>query len=429
MKEPELKDWACRLLEDQLMRLAELRNANPRDPGFKLWRQTTLTVIQRVWPGNLQRSERFRRVPFTPSTARPTRTQVREHFERGCGEATGYLRELISQIKDGALDSGRTAEPAAPSAPPQGLASVSAALAAPLPGEMPRTPPPDDETPPLQTMAKLTTEPPPIPGFQASSQSAAPGAAPPPSPLRPPAGRPVKSPRKSERRALKDMLGFGDDPSAGPAPAPEAESLEAESLEAERPGASFGQPPPIPEAPGLPMSAGHLEPLEQEPLPLAPAAASPPMEELLPLVDQDAIRPLREIVPMPIAAEQVERLGEDEPPFGEEPLGETPLEMIPLAPSVVQAEATATTAAAPTKAAPRSPVAIALHALAGEVEGLGVPEGKRAAARAALTDLARQIEERTADWDTLRDAFNLAMDYPPLARRVVPLLVPFLDLE
>jgi len=43
--------------------------------------------------------------------------------------------------------------------------------------------------------------------------------------------------------------------------------------------------------------------------------------------------------------------------------------------------------------------------------------------------LARQIEERTADWETLRDAFSLAMDYPPLARRVVPLLVPFLDLE
>ena len=46
-----------------------------------------------------------------------------------------------------------------------------------------------------------------------------------------------------------------------------------------------------------------------------------------------------------------------------------------------------------------------------------------------LVFLSSPFDERSADWHTLRDAFSLAMDYPPLARRLVPLLVPFLDPE
>ena len=53
MKEVPLQEWAKRLLEDQIERLAELRNANPRDQSFKLWRQTTLTVIQRLCSADL----------------------------------------------------------------------------------------------------------------------------------------------------------------------------------------------------------------------------------------------------------------------------------------------------------------------------------------------------------------------------------------
>jgi hypothetical protein len=77
----------------------------------------------------------------------------------------------------------------------------------------------------------------------------------------------------------------------------------------------------------------------------------------------------------------------------------------------------------------RTTIATALVALAGEVASLGVPEGQRAGARAALIDLARQFDERSASWDSLRRLIGMVMDHPPLARRIVPLLVPYLDLE
>jgi len=36
---------AIELLEAQIIELSELRNAHARDPRFKQWRQTTLTVV------------------------------------------------------------------------------------------------------------------------------------------------------------------------------------------------------------------------------------------------------------------------------------------------------------------------------------------------------------------------------------------------
>jgi hypothetical protein len=75
-----------------------------------------------------------------------------------------------------------------------------------------------------------------------------------------------------------------------------------------------------------------------------------------------------------------------------------------------------------------SPAAASLTALAAEVAHLGVPEGQRAGARAMLLDLARQIDERELEWAGLRESLQLALEYPPLARRVIPLLVPYLDL-
>jgi hypothetical protein len=76
-----------------------------------------------------------------------------------------------------------------------------------------------------------------------------------------------------------------------------------------------------------------------------------------------------------------------------------------------------------------SPSAVALTAIAGQVDRLGVPEGQRAAARAALIDFARQLDEEIASFDSIRELLWAVVDYPPLARRVIPLLVPFLDLD
>jgi hypothetical protein len=47
--------------------------------------------------------------------------------------------------------------------------------------------------------------------------------------------------------------------------------------------------------------------------------------------------------------------------------------------------------------------------------------------RATLLELARRVDERSIDWDSLRDSFHAVLDFPPLARRVIPLLIPYLD--
>ena len=85
-------------IEKQLVELSRLRNANTRDSDFKVWRQTTLTLIQRIWEGDDARSSRFRAVPFSPGTTRPDPKLAREWFERGCAEAAQVLRALIEEI-------------------------------------------------------------------------------------------------------------------------------------------------------------------------------------------------------------------------------------------------------------------------------------------------------------------------------------------
>src|SRR5512143_1602201 len=88
------REW----LERQLEELGQLRNASRRDPGFKAWRQNTLTVLQRIWPEDGPRIERFRRIPFSPPMTRPTERQSREYFGRGWGEAGQFLRSLLSEV-------------------------------------------------------------------------------------------------------------------------------------------------------------------------------------------------------------------------------------------------------------------------------------------------------------------------------------------
>ena len=71
--------------------------------------------------------------------------------------------------------------------------------------------------------------------------------------------------------------------------------------------------------------------------------------------------------------------------------------------------------------------ALEVMAVAAELEELGVPMRHRAALRAALADLSRQMESPPVYWDSVRQAIGLAMDHPDLARRVLPLLLPYLD--
>jgi hypothetical protein len=45
-----------------------------------------------------------------------------------------------------------------------------------------------------------------------------------------------------------------------------------------------------------------------------------------------------------------------------------------------------------------------------------------------LLDLARGLDRQEVEWTTLSESMRLALAYPALARRVIPLLVPFLDI-
>src|SRR5262245_3123860 len=98
MRDAKAAERAQAELEKQLVELSGLRNAGTRDSGFKLWRQTTLTLLQRTWAGDETRAAKFRRVPFSPPSARADREEIREWYEKGCGEAATLLRDLIQEV-------------------------------------------------------------------------------------------------------------------------------------------------------------------------------------------------------------------------------------------------------------------------------------------------------------------------------------------
>lgn len=74
-----------------------------------------------------------------------------------------------------------------------------------------------------------------------------------------------------------------------------------------------------------------------------------------------------------------------------------------------------------------TPAAQDLMALADRVDELGVPVRERSILRAALIDLARQMESPPVNWEALRETVAYAMDHQALARRMLPLVLPYLD--
>ena len=74
-----------------------------------------------------------------------------------------------------------------------------------------------------------------------------------------------------------------------------------------------------------------------------------------------------------------------------------------------------------------SPTALAIMAMAVEIESLGVPEADRPRVREALLDLARKLDTKQLSWRQLRITVEVVMEYPAIGRRVLPMIVPFLD--
>ena len=527
MKEVPRVEWARRLVDDQLARLSELRNASPRDPGFKQWRQSTLTVIQRIWPGDLGRCERFRRIPFSANSPKVTRIQIREHFERGCAEASAFLKILTLELEaQGVIKPGVGAAPPKPATLPEDfltalepgspafdprdmfepspLDRIEAASAAPPPAEEaptemapPSTPAPDRGAAPAAPgraepraeparRPKPVAQPPqrpeparasetPMPPPGSEPQAAAPtrpkpaASLPPPPPTPRAEVPPIRSPRRHDRQALKDMLGFVDEPpqraapasppagsqrpmspppSEAPPPAAEPRPIPANEAADQEPTFTPPLPPPafveeedeqVAEMEDLELQAEEDEYEEDEPqdepqyesnrsaapgdlaiefLKRWPAprsetaapASRPSTETRTPEpVQQRAPEPATMRMPEPVAMRA-------------EPLERPVAQATPRAP-----EPAAMPAPAPVETG--TPTAAALVALAGEVDRLGVPDGQRAAARAALIDLARQLDEEIASFDSIREILWVVADYPALARRAIPLLISFLDLE
>jgi len=74
-----------------------------------------------------------------------------------------------------------------------------------------------------------------------------------------------------------------------------------------------------------------------------------------------------------------------------------------------------------------SPAGQSLMALAIELEDLGVTEAHRARIRDVLLELARNLDTDRLTWDQLRHATDMAMSFPVLAKRLLPILMPYMD--
>ncbi len=544
----------------QLSALGELRNASTRDPGFKQWRQNTLTLIQRIWPHEPAKSERFRRVPFSTPSSKMTATVTRDFFERGCAEASAYLRLLLTELdrvvaEEAHGDMPAQDEPpveiptlevidmppstvgehhsASESRPMSGASDSEPLLIEPIsiqdrdPGqgvdaialssrEMPadeassREVPPSREAPlsrevqpPLEAPAEVASQESgtrevsarEVPAREVPAREAPPREAPArevpvrevpahevPAAGSTPAGKPAPPQKRGNgkksqpRQGLRELLGFfggqGDDESKESDEAreekPRKESRKEARKEArqETPGAPGRQSleglpfkpawtlisPPQNPRPVEPLHPIYPEPVQE------PEASFPPVLASLP---EDVDAPERAPLPDSVAGPRMP----ETPETPETPFEPTVVEMPPMPPADSDDQAASDAAAefmrsspvlksearpvrrianlpvaepsgavagpSPTPVQPMaislSPVANSLVAIAAEVAHLGVPEGQRAAARAALLDLARQVDEHSLTWVRLRESIALLMDYPALARRVLPLLIPYLD--
>jgi len=73
------------------------------------------------------------------------------------------------------------------------------------------------------------------------------------------------------------------------------------------------------------------------------------------------------------------------------------------------------------------PDAIAIVSMLDELTLMGVPTTRQSETRARLLDLARRMEADDLAWSVLRKAVWFAMEYPELARRLMPMLLPWID--
>jgi hypothetical protein len=428
MNGPMTPDRARELLETQLEELGTLRNAHARDPRFKQWRQATLTIIQRIWPGDTVRAERFRRIPFSPPSSKMSLKVTRSFFEKGCAEAVQFIRSMFPELK-GAVGKSQRAERS--SAPAPGEVEDDFPIVD-LPGESgPRNRRDDDDDEPDRDEGLAI---PPAPTPRAKPDPKRPE---PPirvlmksglrisEPIPPPREKPTPKPA-DPRPPLREMLGFSSDPldddeemlelPDNDDPPLYDEEIEAKAAENEW---------ELEEATEAESGDEDDAPFSWE----APEEFQLPARKRGPGAerDDDTADPIIETDPENFPP--AEAAADETPEPVEEPTDDTgEMEEFLRTSPVLKASARPVRRRGSNLPTTPSPLAASLVALASEVAQLGVPEGQRAGMRATLIELARRLDERSLDWDTLRDSFHAVLDFPPLARRVIPLLIPYLDL-
>lgn len=244
------------VLEDGILKLNKLRNQTGPTIAFKKWRKSMLEAIAAMWPEDRAKVSRLLRIPFLPASSKAERSELRRVYERGCGEASSYLKGLLAEY-DREVSTGQRA----------GDASAAPAPASPLDADG-------------------------LPNMSWLDQSGSPDAELPPAEM-------------DELRSVTD---------------------------------EFLSSSPVFSVPGS-SGAPHAEPGRVE----------------------------------------------------------------------------------------LSPSALAIMAMAVEIEALGVPDGERPRVREALLDLARNLDTAHLSWRQLRLTIAVVMEYPAIARRVLPMIVPFLD--
>lgn len=456
---------ALEQLREVVAILRELGNAGPRDQSFKQWRQVSVTLLQRIWPDDQGKAARFRRIPFSPPSSRADARTIRECYERGVCEAIAYLDSLIEELEAGGKPGRKLVRPAeAPLIEPEIHPDTYGA-------EPPLGPP--DPAPVAQPSLERETDvplPAPPPVVQAPPAPVA-QAPPPPAEQAPrPAREKVQKPGRTKPR-LKDMLGFSDEappaPAASapsrPAPPPPAAPAPPRPVAADPPVAPRHPIAPPPSVAPAPPRAVEPPPPPAHPRPAATTEPRVPFQRFNPPAvpaheeyeaefpadlpaeleeeTQDGAAewtapvvpfPGHKVVvgrpsPAPVPTPPPEAYDQDDPEevydldfdldgeveIDSEPPPATLREMLDRAP-------------ARRPVAP-SPAVRELLALAKSVDDLGVPRERRALVRAALSDLGQQMETSPVQWGTIRQTMAFVLDYPQIARRVLPLLLPYLD--
>jgi len=404
---------ARRWLSEQMELLKALRTSNVRDTEFKQWRQSTLTIIQRIWPGEGKRSARFRRIPFSPPSSQAPLREVREFYERGCAEAAQLLKALLDEVEQDGLPAA--SEPARPASIDPGVAE----------DDFPTLDLPGGPAKPAKAAARDEEDAADDGGARPGAVSVRGGRNGEAGARRPGPERRRKQAKNTPRRRLRDMLG----------------------LDALEKLAKNGEPEPADPAPAQEEKPAAPAPAHTEPHAGAGAdSADPPMPEDDRIEAPDDSAEFEE-ASQPASGEPAQAADEEDAaaePAGAEDEDETEEPAPFTADEFLSASPIFHTEGKPVRRARREPppepiegefgpapltssTAIAVAAIAAEVARLGVPDGQRARTRATLVNLAQLVEDGALDWEALRAAVAFAMDCPPIGRRLLPLLIPFLD--